>query len=271
MAQKISVGLSKYPAHSVCRLQRHTECAGYVLATLIDWPVLIGGVNGRVNDSGARESLAALGARTALAAMQFAPSVASPSQMEGDAQFVSQLGNLAFVQGDERAKESHGMPVAKLYGAIEGVGKLGPAVGINRVVAAMRAVSDGVELHAQRPGRGYRKQDHVAIRNDRQFHVFRGIMPLGNVDFPARETVAAEQGVDRPQIGNHVLDAAALRQLGRTLQLAGVPLAIVDGNRPNFVAQVQQVIQEGGRIHPAGKHDDHLFHTQRPDRRPSDF
>ena len=25
-----------YPAHSVCRLQRHTECAGYILATALN-------------------------------------------------------------------------------------------------------------------------------------------------------------------------------------------------------------------------------------------
>ena len=38
--ESITVVFAKYPAHSVCRCQRHTECAGYVLATLIDSPVL---------------------------------------------------------------------------------------------------------------------------------------------------------------------------------------------------------------------------------------
>ena len=49
--REISVGLSKYPAHSVCRRQRHTECAGYVLATLIDWPVLTGLDSASLRDS----------------------------------------------------------------------------------------------------------------------------------------------------------------------------------------------------------------------------
>ncbi len=33
--QSIRAGVSTYPAHSVCRLQRHTECAGYIVACIL--------------------------------------------------------------------------------------------------------------------------------------------------------------------------------------------------------------------------------------------
>ena len=41
-----------YPAHSVCRRHRHTECAGYIVATLLDPPAVYGRRGALFGDAG---------------------------------------------------------------------------------------------------------------------------------------------------------------------------------------------------------------------------
>ena len=124
------------------------------------------------------ERLDPLLTRAAFAAVQVATFIASPRQVKRHADLAAALGDVALIHRDERPQQFDRPPVAKLHGFVEGVGELGAAVGINRVVAAVGRVSDGVELRTDRPRGGDAEHDHVAVRHDRLLHAFRFVMPM---------------------------------------------------------------------------------------------
>src|SRR5215208_203440 len=138
---------------------------------------------GRIRHTRDLESLLALVAGPAQAAVKFAAFVAAPSVFEGDAEGSPYLGDISLCLVQERGVKMKVWVAESLYRealhVAEGLDKRGAAVRINVVVTGVNSAGNERCVAGYRNPAGHGEHDCIAVRDHGNGHVFRSIVAVG--------------------------------------------------------------------------------------------
>jgi len=154
-------------------------------------------------------------------------------------------------QHPEPGRDESGVPQPR--GSSERVHEFRPAIGIDRVVSAVRA--ERYRIAPRGYGQRHRdvEQERVPVRHHGRPHRLVGVVPVRNGHARIGERAARQQRSDRPQLSYLVFQAETGGNLTRAIQFPRrVTLPVIHRQHPYSHAVSAQMVHKGDTVQATG-------------------
>ena len=141
---------------------------------------------------------------------------------------------------------------------IEGLDKIGTAIGVDKVIAAMHSGRHRLITIRRRDAVGHSQHDRIPVRHHGDFHGVFGVMTIRHVDIVGQRR-SRQRRTHGAQVDDSMGHAQTLRSFGCEFQFFQMALAIVEGNQTGQIPRFRSDMRKRNGIESA-RADDKCLH-----------